>query len=303
LNGSGLRVGVVGLGVMGGGMAVHLAAGGSGGGREVNVFDVRPGAADALSPEGGSLKSWGSAREVAQNSDLVITCVYSPADAEAALLSEDGVIGGLAAGSICIDTTTNTIDVIARAEAACAAKGVRFLASPVTSRPPRMTMMMGGDRSAFDEALPIIADIAANPVYLGTAEAACIAKHVNQYLTYANVLVACEGMAAAAKAGVPLEAMAKVLQGGSGNSFMLGFVLSEVVGWDPPVVPAALRLVAKDVRLSRQSFDAIGVDSTLLATANELYDAAENTLAEEPFPTLYRAVAERYGVVPSPSSE
>lgn len=250
-----------------------------------------------MAPSAGSLKSWGTAREVAENSDLVITCVYSPTDAEAALLDDEaGVIAGLAPGTICVDATTNVLDVIQRAEAACLARGARFLASPVTGRPPRMTMMMGGNQSAYDEALPLLREIALNPAFLGTAEAACMAKHVNQYITYANVLVACEGMAAAAKAGVPLEALAQVLENGSANSFMLRFVLSEVVGREPPVVPAALRLVAKDVRLSRQSFDAIGVPSALLAMANDMYDEAEASRAEEAFPTLFRAVAEHYGV-------
>lgn len=298
MSGDALKVGVVGLGVMGGGMAVALASGG--GGREVNVFDVRPGAADALSPTAGSLKSCSSAREVAEASDVVITCVYSPSDAEAALLDPSvGVVAGLQPGAICIDTTTNTLDVIGRIEQACQDKGARFLASPVTGRPPRMTMMIGGDRGAFDEAREVLSDIGTKLVFLGTAQAACVAKHVNQYLTYASVLVASEGLVAAAKAGVPLAELADVLEGGSGNSFMLGFVLSEALeGREPPVVPAALRLVAKDVRLANETFSSMGFSSDVLGRINDSYASAEETIAGQPFPELLRKVAERYGVDP-----
>src|SRR5581483_395020 len=230
----------------------------------------------------------------------VITCVYSPSDAEAALLDPSvGVIAGLQPGAICIDTTTNTLEVIGKAAQACQAKGARFLASPVTGRPPRMTMMIGGDRSAFDDAREVLGDIGTKLVFLGTAQAACVAKHVNQYLTYASVLVACEGFAVAAKAGVPLSELADVLLGGSGNSAMLGFVLSEALeDREAPGRPAALRLVAKDVRLAHETFSAMGFSSNVLARINEAYVSAEETVADQPFPVLLRNVAQRYGVDP-----
>lgn len=293
-----MNIGVVGLGVMGGSMAVHLAAMGEG--RAVNVFDVRPDVAGALSPPSGSLTPCSNAREVGERSDLVITCVYSPSDAETALLDPlSGVVAGLKTGSICIDTTTSTPELASLTRARCAEKGVRFLASPVTGRPPRMTMMIGGDASAFEAAKPILAGIAANLVFLGTVEAACMAKHVNQYITYANVLIACEGMATATKAGVPLEAFARVLQNGSANSSMLSFVLAEMLDQDPPIVPAPLRLVAKDVRLARASFDALGVHSAILGHVDETYGSAERGLEDEPFPSICQVVAERYGVTKS----
>lgn len=295
-NTNGLRIGVVGLGVMGGGMAVALADRG----RSLSVFDVSPGAADAVAAEAGQLRTLDSARSVAEKSDLVITCVYGPLDAEAALLDpETGVVAGLQPGAICIDCTTNTLDITERIEYACNAKGARFLASPVTGRPPRMTMMMGGDRSAFDDAQEALADIATKTVFLGTAAAACVAKHINQYLAYANMLIACEGLVAAAKAGVPLDELAAVLEGGSCNSAMLPFALSEALKRDAPIAPAALRLVAKDVRLSRQSLDALGVTSGVLARVDEMYATAEMTLAQEPFPVLLQSVARHYGVDPA----
>ena len=286
------RVGVVGLGQMGGLMARALAERGW----AVDVYDVFPEAIERMA-DVANIHPAGSAREVGERADVVLTSVYSPDDVESALIDPAaGVLAGQQPGKIAIDTSTNSLDCTAKVAAAYEAKGVAFLAAPVSGRAPHLTMMVGGDRAAYDRSAEVLAGISDRTIFLGEATAACMAKHINQYLTYTNFLVASEGLVAGAKAGIPLDALATVLEGGSGNSFMLPFALMGAIDRIPPVSPAALRMVAKDVRLAASNLERVGVASELLALANRTYAAAEAAVGTEPFPVMVRVLAEHYGL-------
>ena len=275
------RVGLIGLGQMGSAMARAFADGG----REVYAFDVRPDVVAEAAAE-GLVTAAASAREVGEAADTVVVAVYSPHDAHAAMLADDGVLAGQTSGKVTVDTTTNSVDVTRQLVAAYTEQGVDFLTSPVTGRPPHMTMMMGGERGVFDRVTDLLGDVADRTIFVGSWEAACIAKHVNQFLTYLNFVVACEGLVAAQRAGISTDELCNVLETGSGNSLMLKFAISEVTEREPPVVPAALRLVAKDIRLARESLERVGLDSELLRTANAMYDRAEQAIGEQRFPAL-----------------
>jgi 3-hydroxyisobutyrate dehydrogenase len=294
LNAGSGRVGVVGLGQMGSLMARSLAARGW----SVDVYDVFPEAVERMAGL-DNIDPAGSASEVGERSDVVLTSVYSPDDVEFALLDpEAGVLAGQQPGKIAIDTSTNSLECTAKVVAAYEAKGVAFLAAPVSGRAPHLTMMVGGDRAAYDGCVAVLAGISDRTIFLGDATAACMAKHINQFLTYVNFLVASEGLVAGAKAGIPLEALATVLEGGSGNSFMLPFALMGAIDRIPPVSPAALRMVAKDVRLAAASLKRIGVPSQVLALVNQAYDAAEGAFGAEPFPVMVRVTGDHYGLDP-----
>jgi 3-hydroxyisobutyrate dehydrogenase-like beta-hydroxyacid dehydrogenase len=287
-------VGVIGLGQMGGGMARAFAEQG----RSLHVYDVRRDAADALN-EFDNVHVASSAREVGANADVVVVSVYSAADSVAALLDpESGALGGQEPGKITIDMTTTTLDATLEVEAAYNAKGVGFLAAPVSGRPPHMTIMAGGDRSVFDRSEGVLAEIGDRSIFLGTPGAACIAKHINQFLTWSNFLIACEGVVAGAQAGIPLDGLAEVLVGGSGNSMALGFALAEVTDRQPPVTPASLGLVAKDVKLAAANLARVGIESPMFAHAVDVYTDADKSVGHEPFPVLLRVLAEHYGLDP-----
>lgn len=275
------RVGLIGLGQMGSAMARAFADGG----RAVYAFDVRPDVVAQAAAE-GLVTAAASAREVGEAADTVVVAVYSPHDAHTAMLADDGVLAGQTSGKVTVDTTTNSVDVTRQLVSAYAGRGVDFLTSPVTGRPPHMTMMMGGDRVVFDRVADLLDDVADRTIFVGSWEAACITKHVNQFLTYLNFAVACEGLVAAQRAGISTEELCNVLETGSGNSLMLKFAVAEVTDREPPVVPAALRLVAKDIRLARESLERVGLDSELLRAANAMYDRAEQAIGEQRFPAL-----------------
>lgn len=275
------RIGVIGLGQMGSAMAKAFADGG----REVHAFDVRADSVAAAAAEGWVTPA-STARDVAEAADMVVVAVYSPQDAQSAMLADDGVLAGQTAGKVTVDTTTNSVDVTRELVAAYAARGVDFLTAPVTGRPPHMTMMMGGDRGVFDRVTDTLGDVADRTIFVGSWEAACITKHVNQFLTYVNFAVACEGLVAAQKAGISIDELCNVLETGSANSLMLKFAVAEVTDREPPVVPAALRLVAKDIRLAHASLERVGLDSDLLRAANAMYDRAEQQIGEQRFPEL-----------------
>lgn len=280
------EIGVVGLGQMGLAIARSLANRGV----TVTAFDRNPLALAGAASE-GLVEPATSAQAVARVSKVVVVSVYAPSDARQVIVEpEVGLLAGLSADSMVLDTTTNTPAIANEVGAACQAKGVHFLCCPVSGRAPRLTVMVGAELRVYNRAVPILNLIADRVFYLGSWEAACIAKHVNQFLTYTNYLAAAEGLAAASAAGVPLETLCSVLDAGSGNSMMLRFAAARALHHEPPVPPAPLRLVGKDARLALECLESVGLKSALLSAMTNSIARVEAQAADRPFVELYDCI-------------
>jgi len=214
------RVGFIGLGIMGAPMAANLLKAGF----AVTVWNRTAGRADALLASGAVLAS--SPSEVAEVSEVTLSCVTNSPDVEAIALGPNGVIEGAAPGSVYIDCSTISPEVARRVAAALAAKGVSMLDAPVSggdvgARAATLAIMVGGDPATFERCLPVLESMGKTVVHVGPSGAGQVVKLRNQVAGGLHLLAMAEAIALARSAGVAPEKMLEVVSAGAGGSWML----------------------------------------------------------------------------------
>jgi 3-hydroxyisobutyrate dehydrogenase-like beta-hydroxyacid dehydrogenase len=208
-----MQLGFVGTGTMGAPMARCLIEAG----HQLTVYDIRPEATAALGDRGARVAH--DPAEAARDSEVVFASLPGPSEVEAvALDASGGILAGLRPGAALIDLTTNAPAVARRVAEACRARGCDMLDAPVSGRPPRMTVMVGGDEAVYTKYRPLLAAMAGNIFYVGAAGSGCVAKLVTQYLGYTNFIAALEGMLIGAKAGIDLGVLAQIVPVSAGAS-------------------------------------------------------------------------------------
>ncbi len=280
-----MRIGFVGTGTMGTPIAGCLIAAG----HTLSVYDRRPEATASLCAQGATRAA--SALAAARDSEVTFTSLPGPAEFEAAMLEpESGILTGLRPGALHIDLTTNAPSVVARTAAACGARDVELIDAPVSGRPPTMTVMTGASDAAFARCRPLLEAIAANVFHVGPSGTGTIAKLVTQYLGYTNFIAALEGMLVAAKAGVDLETLARIVPVSAGQSRTFANIPRGVF---PGTFAAGgtLDIVAKDIELACQLAREVGAPATLGEWACDIYKRAQaRGWGQEGFPVVARVL-------------
>jgi 3-hydroxyisobutyrate dehydrogenase-like beta-hydroxyacid dehydrogenase len=278
-----MRVGFIGTGTMGTPIAGCLVAAG----HQLTVYDVRREATHALHEQGAAIAE--TPRAVAQASEIVFTSLPGPSQVEAAALDpETGLIAGLPGGGAYIDLTTNAPGTIRRLAEACRERGVDFLDAPVSGRPPTMTAMVGGDPAVFARCHPLLEAIAKNVFHVGPNGAGCVAKLVTQYLGYTNFIAALEGMLVAAKAGIDLDVLARIVPVSAGQSRTFDNIPRAVLDGSF-VSGGTLDIVAKDMDLAVSLAREVGAPGALGALASDVYKRAQaQGWGQEGFPVVAR---------------
>jgi 3-hydroxyisobutyrate dehydrogenase len=244
-----MKIGFIGLGTMGGGMALNVRRAG----HDVVVYDVREEAA-ARHIEAGCV--WAdSPRGVANACEVVLTSLPGPAEVEAVAFGEDGLAEGLAPGSVWFDLSTNSPAVARRVHARLKEIGVSFLDCPVSGGPAgansgTLALWIGGDREVYERYKTVLDAIGDKPKYIGEIGSGSIAKLVHNTAGYALNTALAEVFTAGVKAGVPpLDLWDAIRQGALGRMRIFdslgGHFLQQ--HFDPPAF--ALKLAHKDVRL------------------------------------------------------
>ncbi len=213
-------IGFVGLGVMGGPMASNLMKAG----HSLVVFDVATDAVDKAAGEGA--KAAGSAREVAEQSDVVITMLPDSTVVEAAMYGDDGVLAGLSDGKLLIDMSSIHPQVSIALEVAARGRGVAALDAPVSggdvgAQQGTLSIMVGGDEAAFERARPYFEVLGKTIVHVGGPGAGQVVKACNQVVVALTIQAVSEALVLGSKAGVAPEKILDVLGGGlAGNKVM-----------------------------------------------------------------------------------
>jgi 3-hydroxyisobutyrate dehydrogenase len=244
-----MKVGFIGLGTMGGGIALNIRRAG----HDVVVHDVNQ-ESSARHIEIGC--TWAdSPREVGAVSEVVFTSLPGPVEVEAVGLGKDGLIEGMAPGTAWFDLSTNSPTVVRRIHAIFATKGISMLDSPVSGGPSganngTLALWIGGNEADYERFRPVIDAIGDKPNYIGEAGSGSIAKLVHNTAGYALNTALAEVFTAGVKAGVPpLALWAAIRQGALGRMRIFdslgGHFLQQ--HFDPPAF--ALKLAHKDVRL------------------------------------------------------
>ena len=286
-----MRIGFVGTGTMGTPIAACLLRAG----HALVVHDRRAEATATLCAQGAVQAD--TAFAAARDCDVVFTSLPGPGEFEAAMLEpQSGVLAALSSGAVHIDLTTNAPATIARVHAACAARGVELIDAPVSGRPPNMTVMVGASDATFARCRPLFEAIAANVFHVGPSGAGATAKLVTQYLGYTGFIAAIEGMLIAAKAGIDLATLARIVPVSAGQSRTFDNIPRGVF---PRSFAAGgtLDIVAKDVALACQLARDVGAPAALGALASDLYQRAQAAgWGQEGFPVVARILEAMAGV-------
>lgn len=218
------RVAFLGLGVMGGPMAGHLARAG----HHVTVYNRTPAKAAAWlqAHAGQSVVAAPTPREAAQGADLVFICVGNDQDLRSVVLGGEGALEGLPVGSILVDHTTASADVARELAAAAAVQGKQFIDAPVSGGQAGavqgvLTVMCGGDERAFETMRPVAMAYARAITRLGDSGAGQLAKMVNQICIAGLVQGLSEAIAFGQNAGLDMLQVLDVIGKGAAQSWQM----------------------------------------------------------------------------------
>ncbi|MBD3205742.1 NAD-binding protein [Candidatus Bathyarchaeota archaeon] len=214
------KIGFIGLGLMGTGMSKNLLKAGY----EVTVWNRTASKMDPLVEAGA--KAAKNPKEVAQNSDVVVTIVTDSPDVEEVLLGSDGAFYGAKKGDVFIDMST--ISPIATREIAekLSEKGIEMLDAPVSggvigANNGTLSIMVGGKEQIYRENRPILEAMGKTITYIGGNGDGQVCKAVNQILVGTTMLGVAEALVFAAKAGVNIEKVHEAVSGGAAGSWQL----------------------------------------------------------------------------------
>jgi 3-hydroxyisobutyrate dehydrogenase len=219
-------VAFLGLGVMGGPMAGHLARAG----HRVTVYNRTAARAEAWvaqhAAEGLSAAMALTPCEAVQQADIVFLCVGNDDDLRSVVLGVDGALAGLRAGAVMVDHTTASADVARELAALTAAQGGRFIDAPVSGGQAGavngvLTVMCGGDAAAFETVKPVAMAFARAITRLGDSGAGQLAKMVNQICIAGLVQGLAEAIAFGQNAGLDMQQVLDVIGKGAAQSWQM----------------------------------------------------------------------------------
>ncbi|WP_018607799.1 2-hydroxy-3-oxopropionate reductase [Uliginosibacterium gangwonense] len=215
-----MKIGFIGLGIMGRPMALHLLKAGY----ELHVWSRRAASIEPVLAVGA--KAAGSAAEVATQSDIVISMVADAPDVEQVALGPQGVAEGAKPGLIHVDMSTIAPGAARAIGVRLAEKGIHFLDAPVSGGETgainaALTIMVGGDEAAFNQALPVLQKLGKSVTHIGVSGAGQVAKACNQILTGVGVMMVAEALNFARASGVDPAKVRQAMLGGSAYSKVL----------------------------------------------------------------------------------
>lgn len=263
------RVGFIGLGNMGRFMAGHIRAAGY----PLNVYNRSRDKAGELLARGATW--YATPGEVAVNSDIIITMVGYPHDVEQVYLGEGGIVAR-AKQALLIDMTTSSPELAVRVTEAARQQGCRSLDAPVSggdigASDAKLSIMVGGEPAAFDEALPILQLMGANIVLQGGPGAGQHTKMCNQIVIASTIMGVSEGLAYAKTAGLDLPTVLKSIGGGAASGFQLNVMGGKMIAGD--FAPGFyIEHFIKDLGIALAEAQRMQLDLPGLALARKLFE-------------------------------
>jgi 2-hydroxy-3-oxopropionate reductase len=270
-----MRIGFIGLGIMGRPMASNLLKAGF----RVVVHSRTHSKVDALVALGAEAGI--SPRDVAAHSDIVITMVPDTPDVRHVMLGADGVIDGAHDGLIAIDMSTISPTATQEIAAALASKGVRMLDAPVSGGEAgaiaaTLSIMVGGDEAVFTQCQPVFAAMGKCVTYIGAHGHGQIAKLCNQVVGVLTLEAVAEAVVLATKAGVDVPRVIEALSGGAADSWMLRNQVPRMLARD--FAPGFfIHLQQKDLRLVMELAGKLSAPLPGTALVQHLFSAVEAT--------------------------
>ena len=289
------RVGFIGLGNVGGKLAGSLLRNGV----DLFVRDLDRAAAQPFLDEGAH---WGeSPRVMAENCDMIITCLPSPAASAAVMEADDGILAGLSEGKIWAEMSTTDEAEVTRLGAMVAAIGAAAVDCPVSGGCHRaatgnIAILAGCSRTVFDRILPVLTVLGRRVLHTGPLGTASKLKVMTNYLATANLVTLCEALVTCKASGLDLNTTYEAIRISSGNSFVHE-TESQVILNGSRDINFTMDLVIKDISLFQELADRAGVPLEVSPKLIEIFeDGAARFGPREWSPNIIRRLEEATGL-------
>lgn len=271
------RVGFVGLGVMGGGMAGRLASEGI----DIVVHDLDRRVVEMVVAQGAT--SAGRLADAGRNRDVVICMLPHPDVLREVVLGEGGLRDSMPDGAVLIDMGTDGPAVVRELEEPLAANGIRVVDAPVGRGPSEaasgeLLLMAGGSQADVAEVEWLLQMLGSDVVYCGPLGSGQVVKLINNFVSVTNVGVVAEALALGIAGGVRPELLAQVLKGTAADSWQLRNCLVDRYPSKSFEGGFRTRLSMKDLNLALLMADDLGLEATKVCcgrSALQWYQAAE----------------------------
>ena len=283
------KIGFIGLGIMGKPMALNLMKAGF----ELIVYNRTKSKMNALIEQGAVGAD--SPKEVAENSDIIITIVSDTPDVEDVILGEQGVIHGAKAGSVVIDMSTISPSATKEMAAKLKEKNVDMLDAPVSGGDTgaingTLAIMVGGDKEVLDRCMPVFNAMGKTITHTGTNGMGQVVKLCNQILVSVTNMAVSEAVLFAQKSGVDPHTMIEATKGGAAGSWQLANLGPKMV--DEDFAPGfMIDLQQKDLRLVLEAASQLNLPLPALSYVHQMYTSNQaNGEGKEGTQALYKSI-------------
>lgn len=266
-----MKVGFIGLGIMGKPMAKNLLKSGY----KLVVANRSKAAVDELVGAGATKAS--TPKEVAEQAETIITMLPNSPEVKEVVLGKNGIYDGAKNGSIVIDMSSIAPLVSKEMSEKLAQKGIELLDAPVSGGEPKaidgtLSVMVGGSKDTFEKSYDIMKSMASSVVYTGKSGAGNTTKLANQIIVALNIAAVCEAMVLAAKAGVEPKLVFEAIRGGLAGSTVLEAKAPLIMDrkFDPGF---RINLHIKDLQNALDTAHELGVPIQLTASVMEAMQA------------------------------
>ena len=268
------RVAILGLGIMGAGMAANWLAKGF----EVSVWNRTAAKAQALAGKGA--KAAATPREAAQGADFIFAMVADDDASRSVWLGADGALAGAKRGAIGVESSTLTPDWIRELARQAQAKGVGFLDAPVggsrgAAESGELRFFVGGDPQTYAAARPALAAVGSKMDLLGPIGAGATWKLINNQLAAGQIAALAEALEVAKKAGFKNEQISDLILGGAPASPIVKLKLPRMLARDFEPTDFALHLMLKDARYAAALAEALGAPAGMISSAANAFARAD----------------------------
>ncbi|HEX6707605.1 MAG TPA: NAD(P)-dependent oxidoreductase [Albitalea sp.] len=270
------RIGFIGLGLMGHGIAKNLLA--KGFALSFKVHRSRATLADLLAAGATEVASHAS---LARDSDIVFICVTGSPQVEEVVHAEGGLLQGARQGLKVVDLSTAEPASTAALRAAFAAKGTTYIDAPLARTPKeaeegRLNTMVGAEPADFEALRPVLAAFCENIVHVGAPGTGHVLKLVNNMIAMSMAASMCEALAVAAKAGLDLNKVFQIISAGALNNGLMQMLVGKTLQGELDGMKFAIGNARKDLRYYTHLSEMLPVPSFMAEAAHQTFVQACN---------------------------
>lgn len=290
-----MNVGFIGLGNVGGKLAGSLIRNGF----DVTVRDLDKSVAQPFIDQGANWAD--SSKELAENCELIITCLPSPAASAAVMEADDGILAGMSTGKIWAEMSTTDQVEVQRLGAKVIAAGGEPIDCPVSGGCHRaatgnIAIFAGCTRATFERMLPILTTVGRRVLHTGELGSASVLKVVTNYLATANLITCSEALVTCKAAGMDLGTAFEAIRISSGNSFVHE-TESQVILNGSRDINFTMDLVSKDIGLFQAVADRHDVPLAMNPLMIDIFKDGEKRYGSREFsPNIIRRFEDATGL-------